>query len=112
MSTPATVEQLFDDVAERLLADDVGIERGRMFGSTALKRDGKVFALCTRGEVVVKLPAERVDELIAAGGRRFDPGHGRLMREWVSVEPSSALECNALLGEARAFLIGKADARG
>jgi hypothetical protein len=106
----STVEQLFDDVAERLLSGDASIERGRMFGSTALKRDGKVFALCSRGEVVVKLPAERVDELIDAGGRRFDPGHGRLMREWVSVKPSDAIECGALLAEARAFLIGRVNA--
>jgi hypothetical protein len=71
-----------------------------------------VFALCSRGKVVVKLPAERVDELIAAGGRRFDPGHGRLMREWVSVNPSNAIECEALLDEARTFLNGKATAHG
>jgi hypothetical protein len=112
MSTAATIEQLFDEAAERLLADDTRIERGRMFGSVALKRDGKVFALCSRGEVVVKLAAERVDELLVAGGRRFDPGHGRLMREWVSVKPRDASECEALLAEARTFLIGKANAHG
>ena len=34
----------------------------------------------------MKLPAERVDELIAARiGERFDPGHGRLMKEWLAV---------------------------
>jgi hypothetical protein len=33
----------------------------------------------------VKLPRERVDELVEAGaGHRFDPGHGRLMKEWVA----------------------------
>jgi hypothetical protein len=106
----ARVERLFDEVAERLLSGDASIERARMFGSTALNRAGKVFALCGRGEVVVKLPAERVDQLIDAGGRRFDPGHGRLMREWVSVKPADAIECEALLTEARAFLIGGANA--
>ena len=42
----------FDEVAERLLSGDASVERGRMFGSTALKRAGKVFALCSHGEVV------------------------------------------------------------
>jgi TfoX N-terminal domain len=112
VSPAVEVEQLFDEVAERLLTYDASFERGRMFSSIALKRGGKVFALCSRGEVVVKLPAERVDELIDAGGRRFDPGHGRLMREWVSVKPSDATECETLLVEARTFRIGKANTRG
>jgi hypothetical protein len=35
---------------------------------------------------VAKLPRERVDELVSGGiGERFDPGHGRLMKEWVGV---------------------------
>jgi hypothetical protein len=35
-----------------------------------------------RGALVGKLPVSRVDELLAAGlGERFDPGHGRLMKD-------------------------------
>ena len=35
--------------------------------------------------LVVKLPRSRVDELVAAGeGDRFDPGHGRIQKEWLS----------------------------
>lgn len=38
-----------------------------------------------RGRLVVKLPKERVDEMVVAGmAERFDPGHGRLMKEWAS----------------------------
>lgn len=60
---------------------------GKGFGSTALKHDGKIFAMLTpSGEFVVKLPARRVDELIAAGaGTRFDTGNGRVMQEWLAV---------------------------
>src|SRR3954447_16615859 len=44
-----------------------------------------------RGELVVKLPKARVDELVDAGaGRRFDPGHGRVMKEWIVVAPGKA----------------------
>ena len=36
---------------------------------------------------MVKLPKERVGALVAAGkGEYFDPGHGRLMKEWLAVE--------------------------
>ena len=40
--------------------------------------------LASKGRFVVKLPKERVDELVRLGaGERFEPGHGRLMREWL-----------------------------
>src|SRR6202795_2034102 len=60
---------------------------GKGFGSGALKVNGKIFAMMSsKGHFVVKLPEERVDALIAAGkGTRFDPGRGRLMKEWLVV---------------------------
>ncbi len=55
--------------------------------------------------LVLKLPKERVDELIAAGrGTRFDPGRGRVMKEWVSVSPAESKEWNRLAAEARAYI--------
>jgi hypothetical protein len=60
--------------------------RGRKFGSNGLKAHGKLFALFTQGTLVVKLPKERVAELVDAKlGKPFDPGHGRLMKEWLAV---------------------------
>ncbi len=39
---------------------------------------------------MVKLPKDRVKELVAHGaGELFDPGHGRLMKEWVVVGTGS-----------------------
>ena len=39
-----------------------------------------------KGRFVAKLPRERVDELVRQGkGEYFDPGHGRLMKEWVAL---------------------------
>ena len=57
---------------------------GKGFGSSALQLDGKIFALLTaRGQFVVKLSKERVEALVEQGkGEYFDPGHGRLMKEW------------------------------
>jgi hypothetical protein len=60
---------------------------GKGFGSRALKVKGKIFAMSSKGQFVVKLPKERVGALAAAGkGEYFDPGHGRLMKEWLAVE--------------------------
>jgi hypothetical protein len=57
------------------------------FGSAQLQVNGKIFAmLSSKEQFVVKLPKHRVEALIAAGqGERFDPGHGRLMKEWLSL---------------------------
>lgn len=78
------------------------------FGSSALKVHGKIFAMLVTGRLVLKLPRQRVDALIAAGdGARFDPGHGRLMKEWLSVEPASAADWLPLAREALAFVASK-----
>jgi TfoX/Sxy family transcriptional regulator of competence genes len=62
--------------------------RKRMFSSeNVLTVQGKIFAMFSRGKFVAKLPKERVDEIVSAGeGERFNPGHGRLMKEWVALE--------------------------
>jgi TfoX/Sxy family transcriptional regulator of competence genes len=99
------VQALFDEVAGRLLAEDAALERTRMMGSEGLKTGGKFFAMVSRGELVVKLPRERVDELVEAGaGHRFDPGHGRLMKEWVALIPADEASCAAYVSEARRFV--------
>jgi TfoX/Sxy family transcriptional regulator of competence genes len=63
----------------------------KTFGSATLKLHDRIFAMLVRGNLVVKLPAHRVDAMIASGeGHRYEPGPGRLMKEWLSVEPTVA----------------------
>ncbi len=67
--------------------------------------DGKVFAMLVKGKLVVKLPKERVDALVASGdGQHFDPGHGRLMKEWVAIAPVTKEKWLSLAKEARDFV--------
>ncbi len=79
------------------------------FGSSGqLRIGGKIFAMLVRGRLVVKLPRQRVDGLIAAGeGEPFDPGRGRLMKEWLSLSPASEVDWLSLAEEALDFVAPK-----
>ena len=81
--------------------------KGKGFGSSGLKVNGKLFALISsRGLFVAKLARERVEELVRLGkGRPFDPGHGRLMKEWIELDGGEA-SWVGLAREARAFVGG------
>ena len=85
-----------------------GSATNKGFGRDALKIDGKIFAMLVQDKLVVKLPRQRVDELIASRhGERFDPGHGRLMREWIAAEPTSTDLWQALARESLEFVSSK-----
>ena len=86
--TPSDPDAQFATAAQELTAEPgvtLGQKGKKGFGSSALQVDGKIFAMLTSAKLlVVKLPRARVEELVAAGkGRQFDPGHGRLMKEWL-----------------------------
>jgi len=90
-----TPEERFAAICEAFLADervsqpDSGGAK-KTFGSGALRLNKRIFAMLARGNLVVKLPAHRVEALIASGaGQRYDPGTGRRMKEWLSVPPTA-----------------------
>jgi hypothetical protein len=81
-----------------------GVERGTNWRSDGLRVNGKIFAMHARGDLVVKLPAERCAELVASGrGKPFEAGR-RTMREWVAVGDEQADDWLALAEEAYAFV--------
>lgn len=78
-------ESLFWDVAEPFYG--AGAERSTMMGFPCLRIAGKFFASMDHrtGDLIVKLPASRVDELIESGvGDPFVP-NGRRFKEWTVV---------------------------
>jgi TfoX/Sxy family transcriptional regulator of competence genes len=82
-----------------------GVEHGRMFGSDGLKISGKVFAMLVHGVLVVKLPVDRVQALIKEKqATLFDPGHGKPMKEWVSIATGTAQAWQALAEESLRYV--------
>ena len=81
---------------------------GRRFGAEALRLGGSIVAMLVQGRVVLKLPRERVEALVAAGdGEPFDNGRGRPMREWVALTGDPAGD-GGLLEEALALARSRA----
>jgi len=89
-ATKALDDAAFESVVDAF-ADDLRVTppgTGNRFGNRrALKVNGRIFAMMSsRGEFVVKLSKDRVGELISSGrGTLFDPGHGRLMKQWLVI---------------------------
>jgi hypothetical protein len=104
-----TPGERYSEVVRALLGQAEVIQEGRGFGSSALKMRGSIFAmLSSKDTFVVKLPRRRVDELVATGeGERYDPGHGRLMKEWLALDPTSTLDWLTLANEAREFVASR-----
>lgn len=85
-----------------------GADGSRGFGSSALKAGGAIFAMLTRGRLVVKLPRTRVTELVASrAGEPFDAGKGRPMKEWLVVAEADDDAWRELAEEALVFVSGR-----
>jgi hypothetical protein len=96
----------FAPVVETFSRDRDVTSGGKGFGSSGLKVQGRLFAMMSKGKFVAKLPRHRVDELVRQGqGEYFDPGHGRLMKEWVALEGATSLWVD-LAREAHRFVKG------
>jgi hypothetical protein len=106
-SPDTTAANLFETLCEEYSkAADVEFGGSRAgFGSNALKVNGKIFAMVSsRGQLVFKLPAARTRELTDEGvGTPFDPGRGRLMREWLVLLKPSRVRARTLANEALEF---------
>ena len=98
----------FWDVATPFLGDE-SVSKGTMMGFPCLRVKGDFFASADHrsGDLIVKLPAERVQALIDADeGEPFAP-NGRRFREWVRIVDRDADRWEALIIEARSFVSAK-----
>ncbi len=98
----------FWTLAEPLLASGK-ITKGTMMGFPCLRVNGDFFASADHrtGDLIVKLPATTVEELIDVGvGRQFAPA-GRRFKEWVLIPDRDADRWRQLLSAAQTFVEGK-----
>ena len=104
-----TNQERYAELVRAFLGQPGVSQDGKGFGASALKARGSIFAmLSSRGEFVVKLPAKRVDQLVAAGeGSHFDAGKGRPMKEWLALAAASRLEWAPLAAEAQEFVASR-----
>lgn len=100
--------QAFEELLAEMLAAH-SVERGTMMGFPCMRINGVFFASADHksGDLIVKLPKERVAMLIEAGeGVPFAPA-GRVFKEWVSIPSRDAVQWHYLAEEALAFVVCK-----
>ena len=101
--------QRFDDLVGRFagIPDITPPGIGAGFGSSAMRMNGRIFAMLVREQLVVKLPAARVAQLVEGGeGTNFDANKGVPMKQWLALNTSSDQPWIALATEALAFVRG------
>lgn len=81
-----------------------GVSVERKFGGDALCVDGRIIGFASKDDMLVlKLPEARVSELLEAGAAAFRSG-GRVMREWVALDPAANLPFDDLVDESLRFV--------
>ena len=94
-----TAEEFWSKVKEHYLKMSDVQKQGE-----SLKTKKKMFAMFSKGNYVVKLPKERVEELISTGdGLPYDPGNGKIMKEWVIIPEEYANKWIEYGSEAKTF---------
>jgi hypothetical protein len=99
----------FDDLASHFVGVPgvVPPGAGSGFGSSALRVDGRIFAMLVRGNLVVKLPTARVIHFVEGGyGTNFEANKGVPMKQWLVLDGASDYSWVDLATEALAFVRG------
>ena len=93
-------DERWHDLVETAVGGPVTL--GTMFGSKGLRTGTKFFAIWWNEQLVVKLPADRLQALVAAGqAEPFEPMEGRRMNGWVVLHGEA--DWDPLVSEARAW---------
>jgi len=102
----------YDEIVRHLCEDQevrvTVVDGMRRFGASGeLRANGKMFAFCFKGNLIVKLAQSRVAALVAEGqGQPCRMGR-RTMREWVVIGPEWHSEWLSLASESKHFVLSK-----
>ena len=105
MGEAEAAESLFWELADEMISAGAAHE-GTMMGTRCLRVDGEFLAMFFQktGQLIVRLPENRVAEVIYAGsGAEFKPAGGTV-REWVAVDEINRQLWRSLLEEGREFV--------
>lgn len=108
LPAPTSETAFFWDIAEPLLADPAtGI--GTLMKFPCLRVDGNFFATCDHrsGDLIVKLPRQRVAQLIDDGDAQPFAPAGRVFKEWASIRERDEDTWHSLITEARNYAAGR-----
>lgn len=94
-------ESLFWDLAEELLVEP-GVTRSTMMGYPCLRQNGAFFVCVERksGHLIVKLPQDRVQEVVRSGRAMAFAPNGRVFREWAAFADPDRRRWKSMLREA------------
>ena len=93
---------------ERVVPDDPDVRRRKMFGWPAAFVGGNMFASLHREALVLRLPPDELEQVLALGGRPFEPMPGRPMRGYVVVPGALLADEPVLAGwVARSLAFGR-----
>jgi hypothetical protein len=96
-----------DDRFEDLFAEldgMPGLRRSKAFGLPVIKVDDKIAAAFKDGQLVLKLPPNRIAEIIDRGRGEPFSAYGKTMTGWVALAPETDGDWLALTEEAVAFV--------
>lgn len=99
-------QKLFWELAAELQAENPKVVEGRIMSSRCLRVGTEFLAFADHkgSGLVVKLPRERVSDIIASGqGQSFAPA-GKVFAEWLSVPKRDRRRWRALLHEGVEFV--------
>jgi hypothetical protein len=104
--TPETA--FFWDLAEPFLTEP-GTSIGTLMRFPCLRAGGSFFATCDHrsGDLIIKLPRQRISHLIATGAAQPFAPAGRTFREWASIAHREEGTWRDLLAEACAYARSK-----
>lgn len=94
-----TAEESWSKVKEHFLKSSDVQKQGE-----SLKTKKKMFAMFQKGNFVLKLPRDQVTKLINSGeGKPYDPGNGKIMKEWVIIPEDFSPKWIEYASEAKEF---------
>ena len=99
-------EEIYADIKE-YFANNSQVEVSSGKGAQGIKYKGKMFIMFYNGDLVIKLPPDRIKELIEAGdGMPFDPGTGKPMKDRMLIPINKKHLWIPLSEESKDYIIG------